>query len=413
MRSRFDAAKEVVNTELACFTQDMEIFQKSDSLSLEGQKIIEDLLILAQQCIEMTSLDFRTKCETIVQDLTEKRRLCQTGLLKWLLTRMLFILTRCTRLLHFEKDSEPIDEKSLYKFKECLESLPSFENWVLNPESADSDTGYALNKYGTKHKLQGQNQAPAPPQATWCKSEVSANGSNTSLRRDFMVNKKMASSQNSQIDSPSNSQEVDDHYLGESINKHGCGSLQEQGQSSDGSDLVICRICEELVPATHLESHSYICAYADKCDLTCSDVDDRLLKFAEILEQIIESRNLSVHATYDSPENSRMQASNSSIASEGCSPKIIEWRSKGVEGMFEDLHEMDTASMEDSHFATFANLRAHLGSKLGHCGPPSSAGSVTSASSTNTPRAGNFDFFWLEHNNPSEVEDVQQVNYPC
>jgi hypothetical protein len=402
LRSRFDAAKEVVNTELGCFMQEvMEMLKKSDSLTSEGQKTTEDLLIVAQQCIEMTSLDFRTKCEAIVQDISEKRKLCQAGLLKWLLTRMLFILTRCTRLLHFERDSEPIDEKSLFKFKECLEKIPSFEtSWILNQESSDSDSGYALkHQRNVQHKLQGETQAPIAPRKAWSKPQV----------EDSMAKDKISTSQNSKIVSSSNPKQLyqdDDHYPGEYIDKHGRGSLNEQGGSSDGSDLVICRICEELVPATQLESHSYICAYADKCDLKCSGVDERLVKFAEILEQIIESRNLSVQATYDSPENSRMQTSNSSIASESCSPKISEWRSKGVEGMFEDLHEMDTASMEDSHFA---HMRAHWGIKLGHCGPPSSAGSMTSASSTNTPRAGNFDFFWLEHNNPSEVEDVQQM----
>ncbi|CAK9142824.1 unnamed protein product [Ilex paraguariensis] len=416
LHSRFDATKEVVNTELACFAREaMEVLQKkSDSLSLEGQKMTEELLILAQQCIEMTSLEFRTKCEAVVQDLTERRQQCQTGLLKWLLTRMLFILTRCTRLLHFERDKDPIDEKSLYKFKECLENIPSVEmSWVLNRGIADSDSGYSLNKKGVAtRKLQMKNQATVLSQAAQCRSEMSVDESDAVLGKDFMVSEQKSPSENSQIGIPSNLQQfrqADDNFPGESIIKISCGSLQEQEYISDDSNLVICRICEELVPTPHLESHSYICAYADKCDLKGLDVDERLLKLAEFLEQIIEAHNPGVNSTLDSPENSRMHITSSVITPEGCSPKISEWRSKGVEGMFEDLHEMDTACIEDSQLATSINLRGLSAVKLSHCGPPSSTGSMTSASSTNTPRAGNFDFFWPEHNNPSELEDVQQM----
>uniref|UniRef100_A0A5B7BF23 non-specific serine/threonine protein kinase n=1 Tax=Davidia involucrata TaxID=16924 RepID=A0A5B7BF23_DAVIN len=415
LRSRFDAAKEAVNTELACFAGEvMEILQNNDSSSPEEQKMAEDLLILAQRCIEMTSSEFRAKCEIIVQDLTEKRKQCQTGLLKWLLTRMLFILTRCTRLLHFERDNEPIDEKSLHKFKKCLESIPSVEmSWVPNSGNADSGSGYVLNLMGNaKNKFQGQNEAPNLPETTWCRSEMPAEECNTSSRKDFMVIEQKLPSQNSQIDLLSNIQQyrqVDENFYGDQINKSSCGSFHEQEQSFDGSDSVVCRICEEVVPTSHLESHSYICAYADKCDLKSLDVDERLLKLAEMLEQIIESRSLTVHASYDSPENSRIQSMNSAIPSEICSPKISEWHSKGVEGMFEDLHEMDTACIDDSHLATTINLRGHLGMKLSHYGPPSSTGSMTSLSSTNTPRTGHFDFFWLEHNSPSELEDVEQM----
>lgn len=392
----------------------MEVLRKNDSLSPEELQMIEDLLILAQQCVDMTSIEFRSKCEIIVQELTEKRQQSQMGLLKWHLTRMLFILTRCTRLLHFEKDSEPIDEKSLHKFKECLKRIPSCEmDWVMNPEIADSDSGYAVNpKCDAKDELVGKNQVHNLPHKTWWRSEVPLSDSGTNVLKDLMVTERMPSSQDSQNDVLSNVQQfhkLDDNFLRDSLNKYDSDSLHEKEHSTDGSDLVICRICEELVPTTHLESHSYICAYADKCDLNYLDLDERLLKHAEVLEQIIESVNLSVNVTYDNPETSRVQTNNS-ITPEGYSPKISEWRSKGVEGMFEDLHEMDTACIEDSHLATFAYLRGHLGMKLSQNGPPSSTGSMTSASSTNTPRPGAFDFFWIEHKNPSELEDVQQVN---
>ncbi|KAI3821064.1 hypothetical protein L1987_08620 [Smallanthus sonchifolius] len=337
MRSNFNAAKELVNTELAYFKGEViEVSQKSDALSLEDQRSINELLILSKECIEMSSLDFRTKCETIVQDLTRKRQDCQTGPLKWLFTRMLFILTRCTRLLHFEKHGEHIDETSLLKLKECLEKIPSYEmSWLLSLGIIESNSDNIINKFDAEQVIPDSHQ----------------------------------------------------NY--------------ELEMNPGDDDLVICRICEEYVPTSHLESHSYICAHAEKCDMKGIDINDSLLGLSEILEQIIDSCTASVHVDNDSLQNSQMQ-----ISLDNCSPKISEWRNKGVEGMFENIHEMDTACIEDSTPVSFVNIKGFPGVK-GQYGPPSSTGSMTSASST--PRAANFDLFWLEHNHSSELEDVQQM----
>ncbi|XP_062160293.1 probable serine/threonine protein kinase IRE4 isoform X2 [Alnus glutinosa] len=390
----------------------MDVVENID-LSPEGQKMAEDLLILAKKCMEMTSSEFRAKCETIVQELTAKRHQCQTGMLKWLVTRMLFILTRCTRLLQFQKDREPIDEKSLDKLKKCLESIPAVEtSWVPNTRIADSGLDYALSqKDAVRRELQRENKLYSVPEAS-CSSSVEPDDESDSIsRKDNMVLEQKLPIQNSQTDFLSQVQQFHlfDGSIGKSANNSSSGSFHEQERSPGGSVSVLCRICEEIVPTSHLEFHSYICAYADKCDLNYLDVDERLIKLVEILEQIIESRNMSFHASYDSPENSGTHTINFGIASEGYSPKISEWRNKGVEGMFEDIHEMDTAFIDDSHSASM-NLKGHLGLKLGYHGTSSSTGSMTSVSSTNTPRAGHFDSWWLEHNNPSALEDLQQMN---
>ncbi|XAR61784.1 Non-specific serine/threonine protein kinase [Bertholletia excelsa] len=402
--SRFDAAKDVVNAELACFAGELvELLQKNDLSSPEAVKLVEDLLILCQQCAEMTPLQFRAECETIVHDLTEKRKQCQPGLLKWLLTHLLFILTRCTRLLHFERGSESMNETSIHQFKKCLDSVPYIEmSWDTDPVIADSGAGYALDLMrDAKHKLQEQSKIPNSPEAVFCRSVVPSDGVNMVSRKEFMVMDQILHIQNSQVD------QVDDNYLRDLSEKASCCSHSEQEPNLYGSDSVICRICEEVVPRSHLDAHSYICAYAEKCDLKFLDLDDRLSKLAEMLEVIIESFSPSIHASCDSPEGPRIQDSNPTILSEG-SPKMSDWRSKGVEGMFEDLHEMDTACIDDSNISA-TNLRGLLSMKLGHGGPPSSSGSLTSGSSANTPRAGNFDSFWVEHNNPSELEDVHQM----
>ncbi|KAJ7522875.1 hypothetical protein O6H91_18G030100 [Diphasiastrum complanatum] len=106
LRARFNTAKEEVNTELAVFAGDLvEILEKSEDTLSEWKEKIEDLLILARQSAMMSSVEFCQQCETIVQDLDDRRQDLPMGILKQLHTRMLFILTRCTRLVQFQKES--------------------------------------------------------------------------------------------------------------------------------------------------------------------------------------------------------------------------------------------------------------------------------------------------------------------
>lgn len=46
--------------------------------------------------------------------------------MKQLFTRMLFILTRCTRLLNLQ-NGKIINRDSIYKFKQCLDSISAVE----------------------------------------------------------------------------------------------------------------------------------------------------------------------------------------------------------------------------------------------------------------------------------------------
>lgn len=408
-RSRFDAAKEVVNTELNCFSQELEeILQNKDSLVVDEHKMAEELLQLAHQCIEMAPFEFRMKCEAFVQELSGKRQQCLAGLLKWLLTRMLFILTRCTRLLHLEKDMEPVNETCLHKFQECLEKLPFVEtDWIVNQGTANYDSGLASPM---KNNIVGKVQANT--RGVQSRSQMPMDGSGVASGNSSVLTRKNSFSQSTLASSNSNNEDInkfDQDLHGNLGNKYHIESTKDQEEPSDESDLVICRICEESVPSMHLEPHSYICAYADKCDLKSLDVNDRLWKMAELLEQLTESDNLKIQETYDSPDNSKIHTTNPAVASEDCSPRISDFRSKGVEGMFEDLHEMDTACIEDFQMANVINFKGYLGAKLSLSGPPSSTGSMTSTSSTNTPRAGSFDFAWLDGNNPLELEDVKQI----
>ncbi|KAL7155261.1 hypothetical protein ABFS83_03G063100 [Erythranthe nasuta] len=408
LRLKFDAAKEVVDIELGSFSRDMlQVLQNDDSLTPNECKMAEGLFDLAQQCIDMTSLDFRRKCETIVQDLTVKRQTCEAGLLKLLFTRVLFILTRCTRLLHFEKDSGIVNEQSIDKFRECLQRIPSVDmNWVVKKGFGDSDAGYTKKQKGdVKQKLQGKDHRGAPSRATESRSKESAHEQHTGIRTRHM-SIEQTRSQNASTDLLDSKQFhiIDDIFQMESMNG-------DKENYLDDSTLVICRICEEQVPAVHLEPHSYICAFADKCVSKHLDVNESLLKLAELLEHLLELLSSSSHETYVNPEILRVRTTDSTLTTESCSPKCSEWRSKGMDGMLEDLHEMDTACIEDSPLANLMNLKSHLLTKVNQYGSPSTSnGSMTSTSSTNSPRAGNFDIFWLDQNNSSDQEDIQQIN---
>ncbi|XP_010540353.1 PREDICTED: probable serine/threonine protein kinase IRE4 isoform X2 [Tarenaya hassleriana] len=392
LHSRFDVAKEIVDEKLDDFVIDVEeAMEKIDSSCPEDRKMAEELLNLAQDCIEMPSAQLRCTCESIVQDLTRKRQQCQAGHVKWLFTQLLFILTHCTRVVMFQKESEPINENSFRKFKECLDSIPAVEtNWGNSPGVANCGPGYSVyqrNEAGENFKMQ-DNESIVPDDRK-----------DNAARKSSEVLKQRFPSQKPQVDIRLEEQRYD---LGDDYQE---GTLNESGKEFGGFDSVICRICEEEVPLLHLESHSYICAYADKCEINCSDVDERLLKLEEILEQIIDSRSLNSYSQAGGPENSALQKSG--VASEGCSPKVNEWRNKGVEGMFEDLHEMDTAFIDESSLHPI-NLKGHIGAKLSNYGTSSSTGSMTSVSSTNTPRTSHFDSFWLDQHS-TEQEDLQPM----
>ncbi|MQL82765.1 hypothetical protein Taro_015246 [Colocasia esculenta] len=391
LHSKFHAAKEELNRELVIFGGDViDILEKDTSSEARG--CTEDLLALAQKCIEMSSHDFREKCEGIVQKLAENRQQCRAGMVKQLFTRLLFILTRYTRLLQFQKDGGAINEDSLHKFKKCLESIPIIDTrWAQKSTKVDSD----LNKSSSPTDICQQHYEE--------RMEIDSESAGSIMeqqKESFPYSKDMEKELH----------QLDSIFPKKISTRPSLDSLHEQEESSEEFDSVICRICEEYVPASHLESHSYICAFADKCDLEGLNVDDRLAKISETLEQIVESYAQSFPASCSSPEISKMQNSSLVNGSNNRSPKVLEWHNKGLEGMFEDLHDMDTACIDDYHLSNLNNLRGYLGMKLGTSVLSSSNGNMTPGSSTSTPRSNHFDLFWLELNNPSELEDVNQIN---
>jgi len=117
IRARFDKAKEEVNSDLAIFAGDLvEILEKTAEAHPEWKESLEDLLVLARQCDMMSPGEFWLQCEGIVQDLDDRRQELPMGVLKQLHTRLLFILTRCTRLLQFHKEHGLDEDGNISRF---------------------------------------------------------------------------------------------------------------------------------------------------------------------------------------------------------------------------------------------------------------------------------------------------------
>lgn len=157
--SKFEAAKEAVNADLAAFAEDVANDLENGTLSGE-EETAEYLILLSEKCMDLTPPRFRDDCEGIVQILTERWQKSQGGCLKQLLTRMLFILTRCNRILQFQKDSDPINEESINRFQQCIESVPAFDRkWVLSSQNNYFDiNNLAEHDCHSKHDTEDFNK---------------------------------------------------------------------------------------------------------------------------------------------------------------------------------------------------------------------------------------------------------------
>ena len=197
LRARFNTAKEEVDSELKYFASDLiEILDRNTDSFPEWKENVEDLLLLAQRCAKLSPVDFRRECEKIVHELDERRQELPMGLLKQLHTRMLFILTRCTRLLQFQKETIP-EEEGLHKVHQFLKGVPSVAlssgsakrgkstatsknllSEVLE-QSARNDAGVPKVKPTRKHRLAGEkarlkDEQPSSPNILNLRKSVTA-----------------------------------------------------------------------------------------------------------------------------------------------------------------------------------------------------------------------------------------------
>ncbi|KAK9828880.1 hypothetical protein WJX72_002570 [[Myrmecia] bisecta] len=104
-RRSFESAKAQVDADLQSFKRDATARLMADSSLREDDGVVESLLAIANKCLEEDVIIFKHTIQDVVDELEEMRRRCTINVHKALVTRLLFILTRCSRLVMTEEPS--------------------------------------------------------------------------------------------------------------------------------------------------------------------------------------------------------------------------------------------------------------------------------------------------------------------
>ncbi|XP_039007734.1 probable serine/threonine protein kinase IREH1 isoform X5 [Hibiscus syriacus] len=455
IRAKFDKAKEEVNSDLAVFAADLVgILEKIVDSHPEWQETIEDLLVLARSCAMTPPGEFWLQCEGIVQELDDKRQELPPCVLKQLYTRMLFILTRCTRLLQFHKESglaedetfiqlrqsrvlHPVDKKSFSgvlreakglsssKASKAASSKKSYsqEQHTLDRSKEHvglpggfvapiDDTPKNLESPASRDRIASWKKLPTPvrkgpkeaSQAIVIKEQNSS--MIETLKRTGASDVDMASVKLQGLPAAKESQGQSSKHQ----HKASWGYWGDQPNVSEESSI-ICRICEEEVPTSNVEDHSRICAVADRCDQHGLSVDERLVRIAETLEKMADSFANKDIQHLGSPDVTK--ASNSSVTEESdvLSPKLSDWSRRGSEDMLDCFPEADNSVfMDDLKGLPSMSCRTRFGQKSDQGMTTSSAGSMTPRSPIVTPRTSPIDLLLSGRGAFSEQEDLPQMN---
>ncbi|KAL0853758.1 hypothetical protein Bca101_058910 [Brassica carinata] len=447
IRTKFDKAKEEVNLDLGVFAGDLiEISEEYAESHPEWEVTIYDLLILAQKCTKSTSGEFWLQCEGIVQELDDRRQELPPGVLKKLHTRMLFILTRCTRLLQFHKESWGQEEEAVRQSRvlhSADKRVPTGEVWGRRDSTAATALKVPYTKKAYSQEQRGLNwkedfaNRPSPLSSPY--NETSKD-SESPVNMDRMSSWKTLPSPASkglkestvskeQTDSKNEPPKVatsDDMAVSkppdcslkklshEHMTKHrhnvSWGYWGDQSYISEESSI-ICRICEEDVPTTHVEDHSIVCALADKYDQKGLSVDERLVAVAVTLDKITETFiQKDSLAAVESPDGMKISKSSLTGESDVLSPKLSDWSRRGSEDMLDCFPEADnSAFMDDMRCFTSLSCRTRFGPKSDQGMTASSGGSMTPRSPIPTPRSDPVELFLGGKGTFHDLDDIPQM----
>ncbi|KAK6127848.1 hypothetical protein DH2020_038417 [Rehmannia glutinosa] len=457
IRTKFDKAKEEVDSDLHIFAADLVgILEKNAETHPDWQETIEDLLVLARSCAMTSPGEFWLQCEGIVQELDDRRQELPMGMLKQLHTRMLFILTRCTRLLQFHKESGLAEDEHVFHLRQSLQSAdkqvpPGPEKDGKMSADAKALKGPSTRKSYSQEQSDWKRDHAGPGNFQLSLAETTKNLESTAGRNRMASWKKFPSpSGKSPKEAPAVKEEQNDNIIEAArilVNRSGINDAElatakvpelppskdshgpsppvpkhqhkvswgywgDQPSISDESSI-ICRICEEEVPTLHVEDHSRICAIADRCDQKGLRVNERLLRIAETLEKLMESFSVkdSQHAA-GSPDGAKVSNSSVTEESELLSPKYSDWSRRGSEDMLDCLAEADNnTAADDMKVLPSMSCRTRFGPKSDQGMTTSSAGSMTPRSPLMTPRTSPIDLLLSGKGAFSEHGDLPQEKY--
>lgn len=452
IRAKFDKEKEEVNSELAIFAADLVgVLEKNADNHPEWQETIEDLLILARRCAMTTSGEFWLQCESIVQELDDRRQELPPGTLKQLHTRMLFILTRCTRLLQFHKESALAEDEHVFNLRQsrvlhstgkCIppsvgrdsksysvaksskaiskkaysqeQSTVVWKKGVVKPEiqlpPVDDDTLKNFESPG-RNRMASWKKFPSPSERSPNESAQLKDQSYGTVEPSKTPDKRLTSDVDLSAAKHSELPAVKDSHDHASKHQHkpswGYWDKHVPSESS-----IICRICEEDVPTLHVEDHSRICAVADRCDQKGLSVNERLVRISETLEKMMESSTQKdSQQMVGSPDVAKISNSSMTEESDVLSPKLSDWSRRGSEDMLDCFPETDnSAFMDDLKGLPLISCRTRFGPKSDHGMATSSAGSMTPRSPIMTPRTSQIDLLLAGKGAYSEHDDLPQMN---
>ncbi|XP_009778794.1 probable serine/threonine protein kinase IREH1 [Nicotiana sylvestris] len=452
IRAKFDKAKEEVDTDLRVFAADLVgVLEKNAETHPEWQETIEDLLVLARRCAMTSPGEFWLQCEGIVQELDDRRQELPMGTLKQLHTRMLFILTRCTRLLQFHKESGFAEDESLFQLRQSLQPVEKRRDGKIsgplkfpklpptkksysqeqhgsewkrdqavqpgNFQTSEAETAKKLDSPGSRNRMASWKKFPtpagkSPKEASPIKEEnIDSNIESTKL----LLDKRGPSDDLATVKHPDLSSARDSHAHSSVPSKHhrkvSWGYWGDQPGVSDESSI-ICRICEEEVPTLHVEDHSRICAIADRCDQKGLSLNERLIRVADTLEKLMESfAQKDIQHAVGSPDGAKVSNSSVTEESELLSPKLSDWSRRGSEDMLDCLPELDNSVfMDELKGLPSMSCKTRFGPKSDQGMTTSSAGSMTPRSPLLTPKTSPIDLLLTGKGCFSEHDDLPQMN---
>ncbi|KAJ0546731.1 putative protein kinase AGC-MAST family [Helianthus annuus] len=438
LRGKFDKLKEEVDADLGIFAGDLVGILEETSVSHEElQENLEDLLIIARKCAKMAPSEFWLKCENIVQILDDRRQDLPTGILKQVHTRLLFILTRCTRLVQFHKECgyeeghhvlglHQLSDLSVYQ--KVLESTYQNASSSLG-ETEANETQIDQNEEQNQAKLNVDDRVDIVDVST-AKSVTPSSSFRTSSCMKFSSTVDKNLKGHDDVDTPTNDvsdrfDSKDDHLLTIGIPVCTPEELEMPSNltrvTSDASvsqhhaayeSSLICRICEVEIPTVHVEEHSRICAIADRCDLKGLTVNERLYRVAETLERIIDACTpKSADNAVGNPEIGRISSSSTPDDSDESSPRKQRLTCQCSEEILECIHEADSRYvMENLHSSPDMSNETRGTLTPVTCHIASSGGSLTPRSPLLTPRTNQIEVFLSERKTACEHENWQQIH---
>lgn len=422
IRSKFKRLKEEVDSELGVLAGDLVgILEKDTDAHPEWREPLEDLLVVTQNCAEMSPDEFWSSCEGIVQNLDDRRQELPMGTLKQVHTRILFILTRCTRLIQFQKEGA-------YREHEHILGLHQLSDLGFYPESRDGSFKISLGSKDTKERIImkriqehrflnhdfSSQQIDSPSSrariSSW-KKLPSANEKNQKRFHDQneYPSKKVLESlppiDRAKLASSDSTEDLgvlasSTEPLPEAEEVASADYSGDQHIPADVKPKMICRICDFEIPTIYAEGHFRVCTIADRCDSKGLTIDERLDGVAEILERILASCT---------PKNTDIVEIHGEVVKIGAS--CLSEGSDVLSMSHNNLSYLSSAEIVDR--VVVGNLIASNLNELPVTSSNSrsalSSGSMTPQSPIMTPRTSQIDLLLLGTKSFADHENIQQV----